>query len=66
MEMSGQLHTLTALPLVKQSLVPIGYEAGEGSRADMGSVEEKNKNENFCPRRIEFIFPLHRASAVSQ
>jgi len=65
MEMSGQLHAPTALPLMKKSLVPIGYEAGEGSRADMGSMEGE-KNENLCPPRIEAIFPLHRPSAVAQ
>lgn len=66
MGMSGQLHTLHALPLMKKSLVPIGYEAGEGPRASMGSMEAKNENENFCPPSIEPIFPLHRPSAVAQ
>jgi len=38
MDVSGQLHTLTTLPLEKQSLIPNGKETGWGQKAPLDTV----------------------------
>jgi hypothetical protein len=39
LEVKGQLHASVALPPGKELLVPIGYEAGWGTRAGLDAVE---------------------------
>jgi hypothetical protein len=54
LEVNGQFHAQAALPLKREQLVPIGYEAGRTPELFLITW----RRNNLTPARIQFPTPL--------